>query len=106
MDELDVLSNQKLVQFRKASPKMICSKDSGTILSQDDPIVPLSTSDTEKARLTFQTYLQQTEETRTTVGKGMLYYLLVSGDFISKNLDKEVVENVIERYYKGISLFI
>jgi hypothetical protein len=106
MDESDMLSNQKLVQFKKASVKMICSKDSGTILSQDDPIVPLSTSDTEKARLTFQTFLQQTEETLTTVDKGMLYDLLVSGDFISKTFDKEMVENVIERYYNGISPFI
>lgn len=82
---------------------MICSKDSGTILSQDDPVVPLSTADTEKACLTFQNALKEstTEEVLTTVDKVMLYNLLLNDNFISKDFDKEIVENVIERYYKG-----
>ena len=108
-NEAERLSNVRSVTFMKASVKIICSKHSGSILAQSEPVVPLSSSSSQRAREIFLAALVpgsvpatgDIPEEVTTVDKKALYELLLSYGLIPSSIKREVAEEVVGRLYKG-----
>lgn len=107
--EVDRLANLQSVTYTAATVKIICSRHSGSILSQPEPLVPLSSSSAQKAREAFAAALaakasQSPDESSTespTLDDTIIYDILLSYGLFRKSIDRDVVSAVIKKYYKG-----
>lgn len=107
MNENRDTSNLLSVTFTQATVKIICSKHSGSILAQNEPHVPLSSHNVEKALEVFRANLITSELANESVGDKLtvrpskIYNLLLNCGFVSSLFDKDVVVEVIARLYQG-----